>query len=119
MIRSLSIPLAVAFAASVFPGAAADIDARFLDGCSTLESNPARGAAPGWWHVLKKEGNEAGSPKGFCSWLWNIGEFSGGNEYKGNPRPLGVIGGKDLPLTADALAAVSNTLVNARRTAPS
>ena len=89
-------------------------DSCFKDGRSLLESNPARGAAPGGWHVLRKEGNEAGSPKGFCSWLWNIGEFSGGNEYKGKPRPLGVIGGKDLPLTADALAAVSNTLVNAR-----
>ena len=113
MIRPLSIPLAVAVAASVL-SAAAYGDARFLDGCSTLESNPARGAAPGWWHVLREEGNEAGSPRGFCSWLWNIGAFSGGNEYKGNPRPLGVIGGKDIPITADALAAVSNTLVNAR-----
>ena len=93
---------------------AADGDARFRDGRSLLAENPARGAAPGGWHVLRKSGNEAGSPKGFCSWLWNIGEFSGGNEYKGRrPRP-GCIGGEDLPLTDDALLAVSNTLVNAR-----
>ena len=113
MTRASSLALVASLVASAC-SAAAEGDARFRDGCSVLESNPARGAAPGWWHVLKKEGNEAGSPKGFCSWLWNIGEFSGGNEYKDKPRPLGVIGGKDMPLTADALAAVSNTLVNAR-----
>lgn len=90
------------------------VDARFQDGRDALASNPARGAAPGGWHVLKKSGNEAGQPEGFCSWLWNIGAFSGGNAYKGNPPPRGCIGGKDLPLTDDALAAVSNTLVNAR-----
>ena len=89
-------------------------DPRFRDGCSALDANPARGAAPGGWHVLRPEGNAAGSPKGFCSWLWNIGAFSGGNEYKGSPPPLGCIGGRDLPLTDDALAAVSNTLANAR-----
>ena len=91
-----------------------DGDALFRDGLSTLAENPGRGAAPGWWHVLKKSGNEAGSPSGFCSWLWNIGAFSGGNEYKGKTPPPGVIGGEDLPLTEDALLAVSNTLVNAR-----
>ena len=93
--------------------AAAPSDARFRDGCSQLDANPARGAAPGGWHRLGKSGNAAGSPSGFCSWLWEIGEFSGGNEYKGNPPP-GCVGGRDLPLTQDALAAVSNTLVNAR-----
>ena len=88
-------------------------DARFRDGCSQLDGNPARGAAPGGWHKLRKSGNEAGFPTGFCSWLWEIGEFSGGNEYKGNPPP-GCIGGEDMPLTDDALAAISNTLANAR-----
>ena len=104
--------LAACAAAHAF--AASSDDVRFKDGLSPLEENPARGSAPGGWHVLRQEGNEAGSPAGFCSWLWNLGEFSGGNDYKGNPRPLGCIGGKDMPLTADALAAVSNTLVNAR-----
>ena len=97
-------------------------DSCFKDGRSLLESNPARGAAPGGWHVLRKEGNEAGSPKGFCSWLWNIGAFSGGNEYKGNPRPLGVIGGEDLPLTADARTRLPQSPTRSStlgRTAPS
>ena len=89
-------------------------DARFRDGCSTLEENPARGDAHGGWHVLREQGNEAGSPKGFCSWLWNIGQFSGGNEYKGKMPPSDCIGGRDKPISADALAAISNTLVNAR-----
>ena len=89
-------------------------DVRFRDGCSTLDENPARGAAPGGWHVLGVSGNEAGSPAGFCSWLWNIGQFSGGNEYNGRTPPEGCIGGTDMPISADALAAVSNTLVNAR-----
>lgn len=94
---------------------AAVVDARFQDGRDALASNPARGAAPGGWHVLKKSGNEAGQPEGFCSWLWNIGAFSGGNDtYKGQPPPPNCIGGADAPLTEDALAAVSNTLVNAR-----
>lgn len=103
-----------AWAGGTSPHRLADRDALFRDGLSTLAENPGRGAAPGWWHVLKKSGNEAGSPVGFCSWLWNIGEFSGGNEYKGKMPPPGVIGGEDLPLTDDALLAVSNTLVNAR-----
>lgn len=111
--KGRAIFAAVVAAACAVAAAAVD-DPRFRDGLSVLEANPARGAAPGGWHVLKKEGNEAGSPKGFCSWLWNIGAFSGGNEYKGKPPPLDCIGGKDLPLTGDAIAAVSNTLVNAR-----
>ena len=100
-------------AAAVAPEGGARDD-RFRDGCSALDANPARGAAPGGWHVLKPSGNEPGHPRGFCSWLWNLGAFSAGNElYKGRPRPA-CVGGADLPLTADALAAVSNTLVNAR-----
>ncbi|MBO6166940.1 MAG: DUF4874 domain-containing protein [Kiritimatiellae bacterium] len=101
-------------AAASIPGIAAVDDARYRDGCSSLDANPARGAAPGWWHVLKKSGNEPGSPMGFCSWLWEIGEFSGGNEYNGERPKPGCVGGVDAPLTDDALAAVSNTLVNAR-----
>lgn len=97
----------------VFLAAASFGDARFRDGCSQLDGNPARGAAPGGWHKLVKSGNEPGFPTGFCSWLWEIGEFSGGNEYKGKPPP-DCIGGIDMPLTHDALEAVSNTLVNAR-----
>ena len=104
----------IAFALSCGHAASGDGgDARFRDGCSQLDGNPARGPAPGGWHKLGKTGNAAGSPRGFCSWLWEIGEFSGGNEYKGNPVP-GCVGGADAPLTRDALAAVSNTLVNAR-----
>lgn len=100
--------------AALCASAAIADDARFKDGLSPLDENPARGAAPGWWHVLHKDGNEAGHPQGFCSWLWNIGEFSAGNElYKDHPRPT-CVGGADIPLTDDALAAVSNTLVNAR-----
>ena len=99
----------LAFAAPSSPAG----DARFRDGCSPLGENPARGAAPGWWHVLEKHGNAPGDPKGFCSWLWNLKRFSAGNEYKGEPVP-DVVGGEDLPLTPDALASVSNTLVNAR-----
>ena len=96
-------------------GASAGVtDPRFRDGCSALDANPARGAAPGTWHVLGLSGNKAGRPSGFCSWLWNIGAFSAGNElYKGCRRP-DCVGGTDLPLTDDALAAVSNTFVNAR-----
>ncbi len=90
------------------------VDPLFRDSCSALDENPARGAAPGGWHVLRPSGNASGHPRGFCSWLWNIGAFSAGNElYKGGPRPA-CVGGTDLPLTVDALAAVSNTLVNAR-----
>ena len=88
-------------------------DVRFRDGCSELSGNPGRGAAPGGWHKLGKSGNEAGFPTGFCSWLWEIGEFSGGNQYGANSIPAS-IGGEDLPLTDDAIAAVSNTLANAR-----
>ena len=115
MKKTLSILAAIACTAVAGVRAAdgAD-DVRFKDGRSLLETNPARGAAPGWWHVLRPDGNEAGSPEGFCSWLWNIGAFSGGNDYKGKPRPLDVIGGMDMPLTSDAIAAVSNTLANAR-----
>lgn len=87
--------------------------ASFRDGCAALEGNPARGAAPGGWHLLKKTGNVAGSPTGFCSWLWNIGAFSHGNQYETNAIPT-CVGGEDLPLSDDALLAVSNTLVNAR-----
>ena len=110
---AMKVKLAFAVAGLLSCSCVAD-DARFRDGCSTLEENPARGAAPGGWHVLDVSGNEAGSPTGFCSWLWNIGRFSGGNEYKGKMPPEGCIGGLDRPLSADALAAVSNTLVNAR-----
>ena len=105
-------PAAVLLAASLCAFAAAG-SANFRDGRSPLSENPARGAAPGEWHALAKSGNAAGSPVGFCSWLWNIGEFSGGNVYDGNPPPA-CIGGEDMPLTPDAVAAVSNTLVNAR-----
>lgn len=111
--------LALAVGASAADNTAAEAsvigaDSRFRDGCSALDENPARGAAPGTWHVLRPSGNEPGYPQGFCSWLWNIGAFSSGNElYKGNPRPS-CVGGADIPLTGDALAAVSNTLVNAR-----
>lgn len=100
--------------AALAAGAAADPSCPYRDGCSLLDSNPARGAAPGGWHVLKKSGNVPGSPQGYCSWLWNIGEFSGGNEYNGNPPPSACIGGEDMPITEDALACVSNTLENAR-----
>ena len=93
--------------------AAAPVSSMFRDGCSQLDGNPARGPAPGSWHKLVKSGNEPGSPTGFCSWLWEIGAYSGGNEYKGNPVPS-CIGGEDALLTDDALAAVSNTLVNAQ-----
>ena len=106
--KALAAAAIVAAACSVALG-----DVRFKDGCSTLAENPARGAAPGSWHVLGKDGNSAGSPTGFCSWLWNIGAFSGGNTYGTNSVPA-CVGGKDLPLTGNALAAVSNTLVNAR-----
>ena len=106
--KALAAAAIVAAACSVALG-----DSRFRDGCSPLAENPARGAAPGSWHVLGKEGNSAGSPTGFCSWLWNIGAFSGGNRYGTNSVPA-CVGGEDLPLTDNALAAVSNTLVNAR-----
>ncbi|MBR2838009.1 MAG: DUF4874 domain-containing protein, partial [Kiritimatiellae bacterium] len=109
--RSLAASL---FAVASLFAAASFGDARFRDGCSPLGENPARGPAPGGWHVLGKAGNAAGSPQGFCSWLWSIGEFSGGNQYGTNAVPHWCIGGEDLPLTPDALAAVSNTLVNAR-----
>ena len=89
------------------------LGADFRDGCAALEGNPSRGAAPGEWHVLGKSGNAAGSPKGFCSWLWNIGAFSHGNQYGTNAVPA-CVGGEDLPISDDALLAVSNTLVNAR-----
>ena len=124
MMNSESPLLAAALAALVAVASATDAsasessaenrDPRFRDGCSALDENPARGAAPGTWHVLGLSGNEAGHPRGFCSWLWNIGAFSAGNSlYKDRPRPS-CVGGKDLPLTDNALAAVSNTLVNAR-----
>ena len=104
--------VALLFALSAFAAPAAP-DARFVDGCSPLDGNPARGPAPGGWHVLEMSGNKAGDPHGFCSWLWNLKRFSAGNEYKGEPAPDSV-GGADLPLTRDALASVSNTLANAR-----
>ena len=101
------VAAAIALACSASAG-------NFTDSCSPLDENPARGAAPGGWHKLAKSGNAAGYPVGFCSWLWEIGEFSGGNEYKGERPPARCIGGVDAPLTSDALAAISNTLVNAR-----
>ena len=114
MTTALPALLLAASTAVANANTAAVVDARFQDGRDALASNPARGAAPGGWHVLKKSGNEAGQPEGFCSWLWNIGAFSGGNDtYKGQPPPPNCIGGVDAPLTEDALAAVSNTLVNA------
>ena len=76
--------------------------ARFADGLRPLAENPARGAAPGSWRRLAREGNAADSPRGFCSLLWELGAFSSR------------AGGADVPLTADALAAVSNTLARAR-----
>ena len=76
--------------------------ARFADGLRPLAENPAPGAAPGSWRRLAREGNAADSPRGFCSLLWELGAFSSR------------AGGADVPLTADALAAVSNTLARAR-----
>lgn len=117
LLAGATLALAVGASAADNPAAGASAlgaDPRFRDGCAPLDENPARGAAPGSWHVLRPSGNEAGHPQGFCSWLWNIGAFSAGNElYKGLPRPS-CVGGADIPLTDDALAAVSNTLVNAR-----
>jgi hypothetical protein len=110
----LTALLAATVAAIAAVQAADSPKPQYRDGCLTLAENPARGAAPGGWHKLAKNGNAAGFPHGFCSWLWEIGEFSGGNEYKGKAPPLDCIGGEDAPLTDDALAAVSNTLVNAR-----
>ncbi|MBR1870467.1 MAG: DUF4874 domain-containing protein [Kiritimatiellae bacterium] len=106
----LTIPLVVlCFAAAAAFGAAP-----FEDACSPLESNPARGAAGGGWHVLKEDGNKPGDPKGFCSWLWDIGHFSAGNEYKGKLPPPERIGGRDIPLTDDALDSIRQTFANAR-----
>jgi hypothetical protein len=113
--RTIGAVLAFAAAAAASAaGLAATPKHPYRDGCSPLAENPARGLAPGIWHVLGRTGNAPGAPEGFCSWLWNIGAFSGGNQYGTNAVPYGVIGGSDAPLTSDALAAVSNTLVNAR-----
>lgn len=89
------------------------------DGCEPLD-NPGQGNAGGHWTMLVPGGASDGERiAGDCSKLWCLARFSKGYVYNGDPTNYsehveGFVGGADIPLDANALLAISNTLLSAR-----
>ncbi len=80
--------------------------------------NPGAGRFGARWIVLKKEGNKPvvgfDNHRNFTI-LWELADFSAGNKYRDKAIPTNRVGGADIPLTEDALAAMRETLAAARR----
>ena len=85
------------------------------DGCERLEENPACGPAGGNWTVLRRGSpTPPANPSRFFSKLWDLSQFSGGNNLeKKSPRP-GRLGGEDVPFDEFALGTIRQSLSNAR-----
>ncbi len=86
------------------------------DGVETF-ANPGVGRFGSTWIALKESGNTPylnfNGHRNFCL-MWNLGAFSAGNAYRDQPAPTTRVGGKDLPLTRDALDAIKRSLDAAR-----
>ncbi len=94
-----------------------------LDGAEFFE-NPGCGFAGGAWSTLSPgmatNGLDLCASTPNCTKLWSLHKFSKGYVYKDNAKNytnhvLRFVGGADIPLDANALLSVSNSLLNCRR----
>lgn len=113
---TLLVPLGLA--ASTIRSSVSPVD------CAATLDNPGCGLAGGWWTNLAPDCGTEG--ENLCAssrnsvQFWSLHAFSKGYAYNGDyayftNHIVNLVGGADIPLTANALLAVSNSLVKCRR----
>ena len=89
----------------------------YLDSTELISTNPGRGqTAIGGWTVCSKDGNtKVLNPTGaYNTALFDLRAFSAGNDYTYGSHGKSGVGGKDIPINAQTLDAIAQTLANAR-----
>ena len=81
-----------------------------------LSANVPRGSISGGWHRAAPGATEVLSPTGYSTPLWQLAAFSAGNDYPpcGIKDGVSKVGGADIPIDDQTLAAWRATLANVR-----
>ena len=113
----LLVPLGLA--ASTLRSSVSPVD------CAATLDNPGCGFAGGWWITslapdCGTEGENLCASSPNCVQFWSLHAFSKGYAYNGDyeyftNHIVNLVGGADIPLTENALLAVSNSLLKCRR----